>query len=145
MDASFEVWQYWIAAGALFFILEITTPGTFFMWLGAAAFALCGLTWLVPGMPFVAQLLLFGALSAAGVYLWRRYGPKDKPVTNALNRRGEEYVGQVFVLTEAIRNGVGRAKVGDTVWRVSGPDAAQGAQVRVTGVDGATLKVESCN
>lgn len=141
---GFHVWQYWLAAGALFFILEIVTPGTFFMWLGAAAFALAGITALVD-LPVVAELLIFGALAAAGVFLWRRYGPKEKPQTVLLNQRGQEYVGRTFVLTEAIANGVGRAKVGDTVWRVTGPEAPLGAQVKVTGVEGATLVVEKVN
>ena len=43
----------------------------------------------------------------------------------------------------AIENGVGKAKVGDTYWRVTGPDTPQGEKVKVVGFEGATLKVES--
>lgn len=143
MDAL-DVWHYWLAIGAMFFILEMLTPGIFAMWLGAAAFALAGLTAVTDVSP-TFQILLFGAMSALSVFLWRRFGPKEKAVENQLNRRGAEYIGQVYVLVTAIQNGVGRAKVGDSEWRVTGPDARQGARVRVTGVDGATLKVEQAD
>ena len=33
-------------------------------------------------------------------------------------------------------------KVGDTVWSCRGPDAPEGARVRITGADGSCLKVE---
>jgi inner membrane protein len=33
-------------------------------------------------------------------------------------------------------------RIGDTVWRVSGPDAPAGSRVKVTSTDGPTLFVE---
>jgi membrane protein implicated in regulation of membrane protease activity len=33
-------------------------------------------------------------------------------------------------------------KVGDSVWSCRGPDAAEGARVRIVGADGSCLKVE---
>lgn len=138
---ALEIWHYWLAIGAVFFIMEMLTPGIFAMWLGTAAFALAGLT-AITDISLTFQILLFGALSALSVFLWRRYGPKEVLAETTLNRRGAEYIGQVYVLVTAIENGVGRARVGDSEWRVTGPDAAQGARVRVVAVDGATLKVE---
>jgi membrane protein implicated in regulation of membrane protease activity len=48
----------------------------------------------------------------------------------------------VFVLEAPIENGFGKVRVGDSLWRVKGNDAASGARVRVTGVDGVVLVVE---
>jgi membrane protein implicated in regulation of membrane protease activity len=45
-------------------------------------------------------------------------------------------------VVEAITNGHGRVKVGDSVWSARGVDAAIGSRVRVTGADGAVLLVE---
>jgi membrane protein implicated in regulation of membrane protease activity len=59
-----------------------------------------------------------------------------------LNQRGLQYVGQVFDLVEPIENGVGKVRIGDGVWKVSGPALASGTTVRVTGVDGAVLTVQ---
>jgi membrane protein implicated in regulation of membrane protease activity len=47
------------------------------------------------------------------------------------------------VLNEPIRDGYGRLSLGDTVWRVAGPDLPAGQKVRVISADGAVLKVES--
>ncbi|NUO72762.1 MAG: NfeD family protein, partial [Frateuria sp.] len=58
-----------------------------------------------------------------------------------LNRRGEQMIGQRFVLIEAIVNGRGKARVGDGEWLVAGPELPLGATVEVVGVDGNTLKV----
>ena len=38
--------------------------------------------------------------------------------------------------------GVGRVRVGDSTWKVRGPDTAAGERVRVIDVDSTTLKVE---
>ena len=59
-----------------------------------------------------------------------------------LNRRAAQLVGRVAVLDEAIVHGRGKARIGDTVWVVEGPDAPAGTQVRVTAAQGAVLCVE---
>jgi len=46
------------------------------------------------------------------------------------------------VVVSAIENGRGSVRVGDSVWLARGEDAAVGARVRVTGSDGACLRVE---
>ncbi|MCB1922411.1 MAG: NfeD family protein, partial [Gammaproteobacteria bacterium] len=51
-------------------------------------------------------------------------------------------VGRVFVLETPIENGFGKVRVGDSLWRVEGPDAAAGSRVRVTSADGVVLVVE---
>ena len=80
-------------------------------------------------------------VSIAGWRLWRRRHPEasDQP---ALNRRAEQYLGRVFVLEEPIENGFGKVRVGDSLWRVKGGDAAAGTRARVTGTDGFVLVVE---
>ena len=40
-------------------------------------------------------------------------------------------------------DGRGRARVGDGEWPVRGPDAAEGAKVRVVSADGGVLVVEA--
>ena len=47
-----------------------------------------------------------------------------------------------IVVVDAIENGTGRVKVGDSVWNAKGPDAEIGARVRVTGISGTCLNVE---
>ena len=63
----------------------------------------------------------------------------DRPL---LNERASRYIGHEAVLNEPITDGIGRLALGDTVWRVAGPDLPAGQRVRVVGADAALLKVE---
>jgi membrane protein implicated in regulation of membrane protease activity len=95
-------------------------------------------------LPWEAQFLIFGLLAIASV-VGARYYIKRNPIETAdatLNKRGAQYVGRTFSLEEAIVNGFGKVRVGDSVWRAEGPDLPAGDRVKVIGVDGAALRVE---
>ncbi|MDD9876325.1 MAG: NfeD family protein, partial [Magnetovibrio sp.] len=106
---------------------------------------LTGLILLVQqGLGWEAQLVIFAVLSVvAGIAgrIWVSHRPTETDEPN-LNRRGEQYIGRVFTLDGAIVNGVGKIKVGDSHWRVSGDDMPAGSQVSVVDVEGVTLRVE---
>lgn len=138
-----DFWYWWIA-GLVLIAIEVFMPGTFFLWMGVAA-GVVGVVLLVdPSMSLDYQLLIFAAVSVGAVAAWRLFLRTRPPVTDepALNRRGSQYLGRVFVLSAAIDNGVGTIRVDDTIWKVAGPDLPAGAKVRVTGVDGTILLVE---
>jgi membrane protein implicated in regulation of membrane protease activity len=59
-----------------------------------------------------------------------------------LNKRGEQYLDQEYVLKDGIVNGRGKLEVDDTIWRIYGPDLPKGARVLVVAVEGAILRVE---
>ena len=63
----------------------------------------------------------------------------DQPL---LNRRGEQMIGRTATLMEPIRDGRGRIQLGDTLWKVQGPDLPPGTRVRVTSVLDSELVVE---
>jgi len=60
-----------------------------------------------------------------------------------LNRRAEQLIGRRYVLDSAIVNGQGKARVGDSLWLVQGPDLPSGATIEVVAVDCSTLKVQA--
>jgi membrane protein implicated in regulation of membrane protease activity len=64
----------------------------------------------------------------------------DQPL---LNQRAAQLVGRNATLHEAIVDGSGRIKIGDTIWRVSGPDLPAGAKVTVSAIDGSSLVVSA--
>ncbi|MCG6968092.1 MAG: NfeD family protein [Chromatiaceae bacterium] len=139
-----DFWHWWILGLALI-IAETLLPGTFFLWMGISATVLGLLAWLIPAMGWETQVMLFAILSLVSIVgwrIWQRRHPdqSDQPM---LNRRGEQYVGRVFILETPIENGFGKVRVGDTLWRVGGADAAAGTRVRVTDTDGVVLVVES--
>jgi membrane protein implicated in regulation of membrane protease activity len=135
------VWT-WFVLGTVLLLLELVAPGAIFLWFGIAAFAV-GVLAMAITLPWQLQILVFAALSLVLVFVYRRYfrartEESDRPF---LNNRGEAVIGQSFVLTDAINQGRGKIRIGDTDWRVSGPDLPKGERVTVTGVDGALLQV----
>ncbi|HEX5842959.1 MAG TPA: NfeD family protein, partial [Pseudomonas sp.] len=76
---------------------------------------------------------------------WQRQRSSAKPSDQpGLNQRGSEFLGRQFVLHEAIQDGRGKIKAGDSLWLVSGPELPAGSAVKVIGQDGVILKVEAC-
>ncbi|MDJ1158320.1 NfeD family protein [Chelatococcus sp. SYSU_G07232] len=134
----------WIVLGLALMGLELLAPGVFFLWLGLAA-VVTGVLDALLDLSWQASALLFAVLAAASVglgrILTRRRGEEgaDQPF---LNRRGAALVGETFTLDAPIEKGEGRLRVGDSVWRIVGPDCPAGATVRVLRIDGATLVVE---
>ncbi|MBY0532920.1 MAG: NfeD family protein [Xanthobacteraceae bacterium] len=136
----------WFIVGGLLLALEVMVPGTFMLWLGLAAIA-TGVIGFIVSMSWQAQIVVFAILSVISVLLGRRIYPTvvtetDKPF---LNRRHDAFVGRVFTLDEPIVHGVGRVRVDDSTWRVTGPDCPAGTKVRVEKADGATLIVAPAN
>lgn len=135
----------WLALGTLLLILEVFGAGGYLLWIGVAAAGVGLLAFLIPGLSWILQYLLFAGLSILTAVLWWRRQraagrPGDQP---GLNRRGSELLGREFVLHEDIVEGRGKIRVGDSVWLVSGPALPAGTQVRVVGQDGVVLQVES--
>jgi len=136
-------WGWWITA-IVFIVLEIAAPGAVFLWMGVAAGVVGGAVFLLPGLAWEYQLLIFATLSVGSVLAARRY-LRQRPIESdrpSLNRRGSQYIGRVFTLTEPIVDGRGRLHVDDTMWKIEGPDMAAGGKVTVSAVDGVVLKVE---
>jgi membrane protein implicated in regulation of membrane protease activity len=90
-------------------------------------------------------VILFVILSLASCFLYWKFirhardALTDQPL---LNRRAEQYVGRRYVLDSAIVNGHGKARVGDSLWLVEGPELPAGSPIEVISVDGTTLKVQ---
>ena len=139
-----DFWHWWILGLALI-IAETFLPGTFFLWMGVSALVLGVVSWLIPTMDWEMQLMLFAVLSLASIVGWRLWQRKHPDETDQpmLNRRGEQYIDRVFTLETAIENGFGKVRVADTHWRVKGTDMPVGTKVKVTGVDGVVLRVET--
>lgn len=134
----------WLALAALLAAIEIVMPGVFLIWIAAAA-AVTGLVSFILPIGTAAQLILFAVLCAVSVYFGRRWY-LTRPVESSdplLNDRAARMVGQHVTVVEAIDNGSGRVKVGDSIWTALGADAPVGTVVRITGAVGSELTVES--
>jgi inner membrane protein len=143
IEMVFEFWYWWVLAFVLL-ILEMLTPGFFFMWLAVSGFITGLLVWLFPVLSVNMQVLLFSVFSVLAITAWRFYGKQlsletDQPL---LNKRGAQYIGRMFNLHEPIVNGQGKIKVDDTIWKVQGEDCDIHTKVKVTGIRGTVFDVE---
>ncbi|MET4676757.1 NfeD family protein [Luteibacter sp. ME-Dv--P-043b] len=139
---------WWIAA-LLLLGGEVLLPGYFLLWIGIAA-AVTGIVMLaIPDLTVLAQAVVFVVLAFASCFLywkWLRPRLNRSPAGNErLNRRGEQLIGQRYTLCEPIVQGRGKARVGDGMWLVAGPDLPLGATVEVVGIDGTTLRVKAAD
>jgi len=145
MSEMFETlgtWN-WLIFGIVLMALELAAPGVFLFWLGLAAL-LVGLLSFAIHPSWQLQILMFAVFAACAVPLWRRIALTSRTVSSDnpyLNRRADALVGRVFTLEKPIIDGSGTVKIGDTVWRVAGPDAPAGSRVRIVQADGASLTV----
>lgn len=133
----------WLILAALFLALELAAPGIFLVWFGIAAAIVGGLA-LVFEISWQFQFVLFAVLAVAAVLAARNFLRSDDASAERplLNRRAQQHVGKTYVVADAIANGKGKIRIGDTLWRAEGPDTAEGTSVKVTAADGATLIVE---
>ncbi|TGS00949.1 NfeD family protein, partial [Mesorhizobium sp. M2E.F.Ca.ET.209.01.1.1] len=123
--------------GFVLLVVEVIAPGFFMLWIGIAALivgAVSLLIWDAAIWTWQVQVLLFLVLSLVSAFVGKKLmGGRDQPTDQPLlNRRGAQMIGRMATLAEPIRDGRGRSKLGDTLWRVSGPDLPAGTQVRVT-------------
>ena len=139
---SLGVW-YWFLMAVALLMLEMLLPGVYLLWFGLAA-VLVGFLAMVTDMGWQWQVITFGIISMLTVLGVRRFARSDATASDLpdLNERGQQYVGRVVVVDEAITGGRGRVKVGDTVWAAEGPDLPVGARAKVMAVRGTVLVVE---
>jgi inner membrane protein len=142
---SLGAWS-WIILGGILLAVELIAPGTFILWLGVAAI-LVGLISFVIDWNWQEQAVGFVILAVASLVMWWRLirpARRDEDASDQpfLNRRAQGFVGREFTLEKPIVDGAGTVRIGDTVWRVTGPDCAAGSRIRIARAEGATLFVE---
>lgn len=137
------LWWHWCIAGLALVVLEMLVPGVFLLWIGIGALATGALAGALGIASWEIQCLVFVPLTFLSLFLGRKFLRKAAPEKeNVLNRRLASYVGRKAVVAQAIQNGIGRVKLGDTLWLVRGDDCPEGTMVEVTGVSGSDLLVK---
>ena len=140
--AELGAWN-WMILAAILFVLELTAPGIFFMWFGVAAVA-TGLIAFGFDVGWQWQLVWFCLL------VGRLRGASRGNICASIRSRASgrcstsvpcSHIGESHDLDRPIVNGRGSVKIGDSIWRVTGPELPRGARVTVVGADGTLLKV----
>ena len=140
--SGFGAWNWFILA-VLLFILETIVPGVHFLWFGLAA-VVVGMLAAVTGIAWQWQMIAFGVVSVLTVFWVRRFYRAEAAQSDLpdLNVRANQYIGRSLIVEQAIQNGRGKVRVGDTLWQAEGPDLPVGTWVKVTAARGTILVVE---
>lgn len=131
---------HWLIAAFVLGTLESLFPGAAFLWFALAAAAVAVLSYLLP-IDWQIQIVLFGVLALVAIAAWRQWRGGRDAAPATVNRRGRQHEGQVGEVVEPIRNGTGKARIGDGVWTVRGPDLPTGSAVRVVAIENTVLVV----
>ncbi|MEO0413190.1 MAG: NfeD family protein [Pseudomonadota bacterium] len=145
-DLTLNHWT-WLVIALVLAVLELLAPGVFFLWLAIAAAVTAAAAFALPALGWSMHLAIFAVLAVVITWAGKRYVKQNETPSDhqLLNRRADQLIGREAVLIEAIEHGSGRIKIGDSPWRVEGPDLPLGTQVRIVGVDGASLTVEAAS
>lgn len=147
--AGFGIWN-WAFLAIVLLALETIVPGVHFLWFGLAA-AVVGLiayAAILSGygdlLTWPWQLVLYALLSVATVFWVTKFVRPETNVSDEpdLNVRGAQYIGRVVMVENAIAQGRGKVRVGDTLWAAEGSDVPAGAKVKITAVNGTVFVVE---
>ena len=139
----------WLVLGGLLLAAEMLGGNGYLLWSGVAAVVTGVLAWVIP-FGWEWQGVLFAVLTMLAAGLWgqwlSRRVKQQKPADASLNLRGQQLVGRRFQLDNALVNGRGHMRVGDSSWPVSADDdLAAGTRVEVTAVEGITLRIKAVN
>jgi len=138
---------FWLSLGGLLLAAEMLGGNGYLLWSGIAAVITGLIIWILP-FGWASQGALFAVLTLAAAWLWWRWLNRQvkaqKPADARLNQRGLQIVGQRFTLDNALVNGRGHMRVGDSSWPViADADLSAGTQVEVVAVEGITLRVKA--
>lgn len=140
-------WWLWVVAGLALLLLELLTPGVFFLFFGVAALVVGVWVGTADGIGLSAQLGVFSALSVVTLLVFRgpilrriKARPQDGP-------RVDSIVGEVAAARGPIPpHGHGQVDLRGSVWNAvnaGGGPIESGARCRVVRVEGLTLHVEA--
>jgi inner membrane protein len=137
----------WWILGLVLLGAEVFAPGVYLLFFGIAALVIGLNALVVPDLSWQSQVIGFAVVSAAVTLIGHRWYGQRRSAPDALsrepNRGAGRLVGRQAVVSEAISGGRGRVAIEDGWWIAEGPDLPAGSRVRVTGVEGAVLRVSA--
>jgi membrane protein implicated in regulation of membrane protease activity len=134
----------WLGAGAVLLGVEILSGSGWLLWAAASAGLTAAVVAASGDLSLTAALGGFALLTIASTLLARRYLPRSAATSGDINDNAARLVGHHGRAVAGFDGGAGRVFIDGKEWAalVDGDAApAAGAQVLVTGVAGARLKV----
>ena len=134
----------WLIGGAILLAAEMIAPGIFLIFIGAAAIVTGIFAWLFD-LGLEMQLVLFSLYAIVAVLAGRKFYARDDghEVDDKLNDRGARLIGRTVTAVAPVDDSGGRVRVGDSEWSARGGPAEPGQKVKITGIEGNCLTVET--
>ena len=139
------MWQIWLIAAGIFFIVEIATVGFLVFWFGIGALVAMLSSFFIPDV--YIQTIIFLVTSTLLIFLTKpfvnKFMKKDKTIpTNAYS-----IIGRIGIVTKEINSvlGTGQVKIGGEVWSAkvkTDETIPVGTEITVIEIDGVKAVVE---
>lgn len=138
------MWQIWLIASGIFFVIEIFTIGFFVFWLGVGALIAMIFSFFISNI--IAQMSIFVFTSALLIFATR---PLANKLLNSSNVSTNVYslVGKTAIVVEEINysTGKGQVKIDGEVWSAKTNNnltITKDSEVKILEIDGVKLIVE---
>ena len=139
------MWQFWLIAAGVFFIVEMATVGFLVFWFGIGALITMICSFFIPNI--YIQACIFLVVSTLLIFL-------TKPLVNKFINKGTtvttnaySVIGKKGIVTQEINTvlGTGQVKVGTEIWSAkvdSDEIIPKDAEIEVTNIDGVKAVVK---
>jgi len=124
-------------------VAELQCPGYYLIWIaaGGAIAALASFAFDLSSTAQISVFIVSCSLSCIWGYFVYQRMIRSSEGNPPLNQRNLEMVGAKGVVTQALENGQGKVKLGDSVWLAEGPNLKTGTPVIVKEVRGTVVLV----
>ena len=140
------MWQFWLIASGIFFIIEIMTTGFLVFWFGIGALFTLLASLFIDNI--LIQGIIFTIVSSILLVFTKPLVNNFVKKSNAVPTNVNGIIGKNGTVLEDITdiNDLGKVKVNGELWSAYADEPiSKGTKVQIIGVDGVKLKVEKIN
>lgn len=137
-------WGFWMVLGFALVVLETVLPNVFVIWFGLGAIVV-GLLSSMINISLSIQLTIFAILSvlfSVSYYFYNKKKEDKSDKKDDLNNFNHAMLNSVGIVVEMLTDEEGRAKIGDTTWKIKGKNLSVNDKIKVHHVDGLVLHVQ---
>ena len=137
------MWEFWLIASGIFFVVEIFTTGFLIFWLGVAAIFAMIASFITSNI--VIQMIVFVVSSIILIPCTRKLSEKILKKSQTIQTNVYRLIEKEGMVIEDINSlsYTGKVKVSGQIWSaISEKDIPKNTKIKVVSIDGVKLKVE---
>ena len=139
------MWQFWLIAAGIFFIIEIATVGFLVFWFGIGALIAMVVSIFVPNV--YIQALVFIVSSTLLIYFTKPFVNKFVNKEKTIATNAYSIIGRTGIVTKEINDlkGTGQVKIGGETWSaktLSEETIPENTEIEVVKIDGVKAIVQ---